>query len=448
MPHATQGGSRLVLTTKSTNNLVHTSVAPSIGKDGISHKSTTVQSKRPDLGVLDLRPAAGGRKALKQQERPTVKDQELQSPASSSNAVAELARKLEVLTANHDPSVASPQTDKEDRRGHSRRGNRVLGRIKDVFSGAKHRGSNKNRDPPLMGEAWEAMADDEAEMDEEMARAKPKHGLLMGTGAREVQSNTYLIPRKPLPISKRDSSEEQTCDANPLDDPFADEPNVKAMDRQRLDQFGFSPLDLDLRLECPTAQKPDKPSRTKEALTTMFKTVNTSRSTSSGCSADVSHVDLDSGLDLSSSSPLGYSTPRIRLEPRIEADGVRRLASVRSNTTSLLGSFDFETNRGEEEQQSMDVQTNEEGLNVNGSLKRKKSNGKPDNSGAGASIPPSKKVKQGQGLSQAGKGSSVVESHSQSDPSFLSSLTPSRRPKPSSSRGWRRLSMTGGCFHG
>ncbi|KAI9794757.1 MAG: hypothetical protein M1816_002885 [Peltula sp. TS41687] len=377
---------------------------------------------------------------------PTLRMQDVPGgPSNTTDAVAELGRRLEELMAKQASSnQTSPESGVEttDTKGHRtnfRRGRKAIDRFKYVLSdrlgggggggggGTKQRGASKALGIPSRNDGWEFMADDEAENDGHGLKAKKEAEHRPTNEGRGLSESTipsvgitHVIPRKPLPGRNDENVPGGARDSTAiLDDPFGEDVEMKDPHH-----FGFSPLNLDLSLDYhPTTRFNSTLPIPQHAYANT--TGANSPGNSSGFGADVSGPGSQSGLDLSSSSPVGHSTPRIQLESKVDANGIRRLASVRSKSNSILGSFEFESDRGPTNVlEARNVKSDGEGRNSGGGLKRKNSSRL---SGFGTSTPPPPHKKQRkQDLTQGGGQGSSFSSHARSDSSLL--------PKPSAAR--------------
>lgn len=426
------GGIRLALTAKSTNSKIRKDngiIDSSQWKDQQYHKLVTTPLSKPVLQISAPVSHMTSNPMSNSETMSTPRMQDSPAPRYTRDTVAELGRKLEALMAKQASSnQTSPEggvetTDTKGRRITFRRGRKAIDRFKYVLNdrlggGMKQRGTTKALGFPMRNESWEFVGDAEAEKDgygektKKEAEHRPTEGRSISDSTLKSAGITYMIPRKPVPGGNDERrAKEERDNTNISEDPFADD-----MEMQDSHQLGFSPLNLDLSLDYRTSHSSAGLPVPQPAYANIGEN---SPGTSSGFSADVSGVGSQSGLDLSSSSPVGYSTPRIRLEPRVDANGIRRLTSVRSKTASPLGSFDFELDRASNNGSGpRNIKPNEEGIS---GLKRKNSSRL---SGVGISTPPHKKQKK-QSLTQGG-GKGSFSSHARSDSSLL--------PKPSNAR--------------
>lgn len=153
--------------------------------------------------------------------------------------------------------------------------------------------------------------------------SNPKIQNLMGGGH---------IPRKPLPVYE--SMKSLTSQSAPMEDPFSDGVDTeRAMTPQ-------TPIELDIGLDIDFSRHKNKRVNRDEGFP--FRGPTRFSSMTSGL---VQHPDVE----LFSSSPVGFSTPRIRLEARPDADGKKRLTGVVVRSPSILD-FSFEDDHTDEDE--------------------------------------------------------------------------------------------------
>ena len=131
------------------------------------------------------------------------------------------------------------------------------------------------------------------------------------------------VPRKALPVYDSIKSKRSIAP----DDPFSDDMEMKDDVRS---SHAYSTFDSDL-----SGRKTNKASTYTDSVTDLLtaQEQNTPRF-SDAVSGLAQHPDVD----CFSSSPLGHSTPRIRLEPRIDANGKKRLTGVLNHSPSITNS--------------------------------------------------------------------------------------------------------------
>ncbi|KAI9876479.1 MAG: hypothetical protein M1830_006435 [Pleopsidium flavum] len=183
----------------------------------------------------------------------------------------------------------------------------------------------------------------ELEADDEATRKRMNRRIAEGTNLSNPKIRSLTgdgnVPRKPLPVYESmkklgltDASEEGTCSGDYY---HAKDGSIR---------HGFSGLNIDFgkRKARPVSMQEPLifPNDTRELTgdVSPYDTEHTSRF-SEAISGLAQHPDVD----FFSSSPDGYSTPRIRLEPTYGANGKRMLTTVQSGTPSLLD-FSFEDN--------------------------------------------------------------------------------------------------------
>lgn len=174
----------------------------------------------------------------------------------------------------------------------------------------------------------------------------PKIRDLMGHGH---------IPRKPLPVYESMKSPKRQSDS--VEDPFSD---GNELERAITPQ---TPVDLDFGLEIGldidfSRRKNKRTSRhegfpfrglshTKSGLN--FEPSLSAAESTSTFSNQTSGLAQHPEVEIFSSSPVGFSTPRIRLEPRPDADGKKRLTGVLMRSPSSILEFSFEDYETEDE---------------------------------------------------------------------------------------------------
>lgn len=174
----------------------------------------------------------------------------------------------------------------------------------------------------------------------------PKIRGLMGDGH---------IPRKPLPVYESMKSLRRQSDSE--EDPFSD---GNEMERAITPQ---TPVDLDfgldIGLDIDFSRRKNKRTSRHEGFP--FRGLSHTRSglnfepSLSAAESTSTFSNKTSGLaqhpevEIFSCSPVGFSTPRIRLEPRPDADGKKRLTGVLVRSPSSILEFSFEDYETEDE---------------------------------------------------------------------------------------------------
>ena len=164
----------------------------------------------------------------------------------------------------------------------------------------------------------------------------PKIQDLMGQGN---------IPRKPLPVYESMTASKRQSDL--MEDPFSDG------DRPE------TPVDLDVGLDIDFSRHKNKRTSKHEGFpfrnpphttsTYNFEPLLSAADGPSRFSDKISGLAQHADVMDFSSSPIGYSTPRIRLEPRPDADGKKRLTGVLVRSPSVLD-FSFEDYQTEDDE--------------------------------------------------------------------------------------------------
>ena len=164
--------------------------------------------------------------------------------------------------------------------------------------------------------------------------SNPKIRDMMGDGH---------IPRKPLPVYESMKTLKRRPDS--MEDPFSDGIDTEhATTPQRS-------VDLDIGLDIDFSRRKNKRNSGHESspfrgLSHKTSAINFEPSLStaealSRFSNKASGLAQHQEVEFFSSSPVGFSTPRLRLEPRSDADGKKRLTGVLVRTPSILD-FSFE----------------------------------------------------------------------------------------------------------
>ena len=158
--------------------------------------------------------------------------------------------------------------------------------------------------------------------------ANPKIQAMVGDGN---------IPRKPLPVYESMRSRSQRSGS--LEDPFSDGYEAKATPPPQIDgEFG---IDFNRRTQekMPLKEQNSSHNQTSGFSTSPQQHLSVPQSTSRFSNL-ISGLAQHSNVMDFSSSPVGFSTPRIRLEPQSLA-GSKRKTGVLSRTPSIL-EFSFE----------------------------------------------------------------------------------------------------------
>ena len=166
-----------------------------------------------------------------------------------------------------------------------------------------------------------------------------------------MMGNGHAIPRKPLPVYE--SMKTPKTQSGQMEDPFSDGIDAeRAMTPQH-------PVDLEIGLDIDFSRRKNKRVSRDEGFpfrglghTTSAFNFEPSLSTAeapSKFSNKISGLAQHPNGGIFSSSPVGFSTPRIRLEPRPDAKGKKRLTGVLVRTPSILD-FSFEDYQSEEDE--------------------------------------------------------------------------------------------------
>ena len=165
-------------------------------------------------------------------------------------------------------------------------------------------------------------------------------------GNRKIQALTGdgNVPRKPLPIY---DSHKSPVHSEFDFDPFSDEKEINAMKAADSD---FSAFNFDFK------SRSRRKSDAGEAILANKNKVQCEtgpRSKLKRLSGMLSGLTQHMDTELFSSSPIGFSTPRMRLEPRVDGKGKKLLSSVSVRSPSIMD-FSFEEERDERESESLD----------------------------------------------------------------------------------------------
>ncbi|CAD6570846.1 MAG: hypothetical protein ASARMPREDX12_003958 [Alectoria sarmentosa] len=208
--------------------------------------------------------------------------------------------------------------------------------------GSIGRSSSGGWEPPPQYESQEELT--RGRLDRRIAEGEnlsnPKIQKLTGDGN---------IPRKPLPVyeSMRSRSQHSETD-NPFSDADDEDGHLSVEDSSGFG-FDFSKRKHKGKAVCasmPVMEQVDSPSEQSDQHLTVPK--STSR-----FSNMISGLAQHSDTEYFSSSPVGYSTPRIRLEPQPPANGTETTAGALRRSPSIL-EFSFE---GQSEDASSDAQS-------------------------------------------------------------------------------------------
>ena len=154
-----------------------------------------------------------------------------------------------------------------------------------------------------------------------------------------------VIPRKPLPVYE--SMKSLNTQSDSIEDPFSDDIDTeRAMTPQNSLDIDFS-RHKNKRI----SRNEGFPFRGLNHTSTAFnfEPSLSAAEVPSRFSNKVSGLTQYPDVDIFSSSPVGFSTPRIRLEPRPDAEGKKRLTGVVVRTPSVLDfSFEDSESQGDE----------------------------------------------------------------------------------------------------
>lgn len=209
-------------------------------------------------------------------------------------------------------------------------------------SGERKQKEKKNVSSALSSSSDELAAPDRT-MDAEISRRRLNRRIAEGEnlGKSKIRFLTGDddIPRKPLPVYESMKSPGQRSESP--EDPFSDDRrSQEALLDPNFSRFDF---DFDKRKEKRTSvqkllsspqQMQSSSEKSKSTLQQLSRPV-------SRFSGFISGLAQHSDIEFFSSSPVGFSTPRIRLEPHFDGSGRKRLSAVSAKSPSVLD-FSFE----------------------------------------------------------------------------------------------------------
>ena len=220
--------------------------------------------------------------------------------------------------------------------------------------GSIGRSSSGGWEPPPQYESQEELT--RGRLDRRIAEGEnlsnPKIQKLTGDGN---------IPRKPLPVyeSMRSRSQHSGSD-NPFSDADGEDGHLSPEDYSGFD-FEFSKRKHKgkaVRASMPVMEQVDGPSEQSDQHLTVPK--STSR-----FSNMISGLAQHSDTEYFSSSPVGYSTPRIRLEPQPAANGNKVTVGALQRSPSVLEfSFEGQSEAASSEPQSPETRASEGSMSV------------------------------------------------------------------------------------
>lgn len=220
--------------------------------------------------------------------------------------------------------------------------------------GSIGRSSSGGWEPPPQYESQEELT--RGRLDRRIAEGEnlsnPKIQKLTGDGN---------IPRKPLPVyeSMRSRSQHSGSD-NPFSDADGEDGHLSPEDYSGFD-FEFSKRKHKgkaVRASMPVMEQVDGPSEQSDQHLAVPK--STSR-----FSNMISGLAQHSNTEYFSSSPVGYSTPRIRLEPQPPANGNKATAGALQRSPSILEfSFEGQSEDASSEPQSPKTRASEGSMSV------------------------------------------------------------------------------------
>ena len=388
-----------VLAPKTTNLKVPAKKSRKLSKVNISQPAEHSQISAPiDLQVLSS--ASEMQSSYASHQTPTSN-----RTAATSDA-ADMSRKLSALmqqTGLDDNGATSTfrtaNVASESTQGRKpsplQKGKEAIARAKKAISDhLSSSGEKKQRERRAGSSALSSSSDELAApghtMDAEISRrrlnrriaegenlGKSKIGFLTGDGN---------IPRNALPVYESMKSPGHRSESP--NDPFSDD----RLSQEALLAPNFSKFDFNFdgpKGKRASAQEPlSSPQQMKSSPRTMNSLLQPVSRPVSRFSGFISGLAQHSDTEFFSSSPVGFSTPRIRLEPHFDASGRKRLSAVAVKSPSVL---DFSFEEPSDDEIIHIQQAEQKGFSPSLSLKRKTAKANLRS----ASSPAMKRVKKG-----------------------------------------------------
>ena len=257
---------------------------------------------------------------------------------------AELSKKLSTLMQQATDKELPPLPNSKSIVGTRRSKHPRLQKSKEAFarakqaivdrlgsSGEKRHGSMKRQTKNVPSSSPDEIAGPEYQTDAELRRHRLHRRIAEGTNLSNSKVKSLTgdgnVRRKPLPVYE--SMRTLQHQTNSSDDPFSDEksPNIDVSSPD------FDDFDFDVEV---TGHKPANPRRTSAFEPLLSSPQLEKAKPPHQFSELVSGLAQHADTTFFSSSPAGYSTPRYRLEPQIDAKGKKRLSTVLASSPSLL----------------------------------------------------------------------------------------------------------------
>lgn len=393
-------------------------ILPGRARLALAAVSTNLRAKRDVIGSADspLSPRKGPGVYVLQASPLIVRDPSPSSPAgfkphphsprlddgyiqpvTSGRAAAMLGKRIEALAVQHDRSLQQsrhktmPGSIMDGSQSRFYKGKEAFGRVKEIINrrfnsnAEQHPDANKYGSPLMRTDS-----EDSSSFEDSECQSANQRGLEPGA-LRSQTPLEHLIPRKPVGSRDGERSKKGRERFSFLKDPFSNLCDVESSAQPDACQERSSSSCLNLSLDSSKVRRNDKHPRGRQLHRSPIERDGYTYTNLLGSSADTIPRQCAPAIDLLSSSPDEYSTPRLRLEPRVEPDGRTRLMSVRSDRIANLGAFSFEKDHERENiwvPSDMDSQLGKEPPS---SLKRK-SSGRRD--GSTSPTPAHKKLKQ------------------------------------------------------
>lgn len=384
---------RLALAAVSTNLKVRKDVSSNAGTSSSARKGPAVSVSKPSpLLVRDT--SSFSLSGLDSSTQPFATDDGYIQPITNSRDAAMLSKRIEALAAQHEhrlrqKGISGPTLDGSQSR--FQKSKEALGRVKEAI----HRRLTGNTDQDIDAKRSDLLlmgrnSEDLSSLDGEGYSAGSKTGPKPGVRQCHTPAK-HIIPRKPIRTTEGEVCNEDSEAFSFLEDPFSDICDLELSGQPSIRREGSSKSGLSSNLNPFRAWRNDEQPRGRPLRRSPTQRDGYTFTNLLGSSADTIPRQTAPAADLLSSSPEEYTTPRLRLEPKVEPDGMTKLMSVRSDRSNTLGTFSFEKDHETENIWDQSDHDNQPGNDPPGTLKRK-SSGKRDLETS--PTPAHKKVKQ------------------------------------------------------
>lgn len=345
---------RLPLTPRSTNVRTERESPKSSVLKGTTRQQKRLSKSRisrPLLQVSSSSSAVASRTGSRSEESSPNNVQPLTNALAGRTAIDDLGQRLEGLMAQKGSTGAAAQPSAPDSSKFDR-ARTALQRSRDVFARVKvvlHDRLHYRGQPRATTTASHTLLERRQETALNRVIEQPNHletsipdseGISVVRLPLSSAAGPFFIPRKPVPVKKQDAPTVLEGNLSTGRRPH-DRADTKTI--QDLLSSSLGPVRPCLSFDGPWNSPESPRDHTRPCHGDVKEHSENSLSTMSGFSADISASSSYPGMDLRSSTPPGYSTPRIQCESRVDRNGTRKLVKVRSDTPSFLGTFDFES---------------------------------------------------------------------------------------------------------